>query len=69
MDTRLLRTTVLVAALVLSAPSVAQKSSDRGGDAAAAVAEATGGRVLSVRRKGDYYSVKVLTDRGRARNG
>lgn len=68
MDTRLLSATVLVVALILTAPSVAQKSSDRGVDAAAAaVAEATGGRVLSVRRKGDYYSVKVLTDGGRVR--
>ncbi len=59
---------MLVTALLLAAPSVAQKSSDRGEDAAAAaVAEATGGRVLSVRRKGEYYRVKVLTEGGRVR--
>ena len=56
---------MLVTALLLAAPSVAQKSSDRGEDAAAAaVAEATGGWVLSVRRKGEYYRVKVLTEGG-----
>jgi len=60
---------LLVLALLATVPTALSKKPDgRSADAAAAtVTEATGGRVLSVRRKGEVYRVKVLTDGGRVR--
>lgn len=61
----MLLSTVLLTALH---PALSKKPGGRNADAAAAVvADATGGRVLSVRRKGEVYRVKVLTDGGRVR--